>query len=141
MQPPARGSVWLNWGFCVIAALGCGRRAADTAPPQEAEPAAAQKQVSRTPQDQYGRSDPSNADAELSRHIREAMMEDDRIAASAPGVEIGVNDGEVTLRGTVQDQKQRAAIVGSAQQIAGLTKVINLLELAHSDTAGAPSVR
>ena len=132
MRAPAKGSAWLSWGFCVIAGFGCGRQASDTAP--------AQKQVSRTPQDQYDRSDPSNADVELSRRIREAMMGDDGIAASAPSVEIVVNDGEVTLRGTVPDQKQRAAIVRSAQQIVGLTKVINLLELAHSDTPTAPNV-
>jgi osmotically-inducible protein OsmY len=49
----------------------------------------------------------------------------------APSIEILVTAGEVTLRGTVQDEKQRAAIARTAQQFAGLTQVINHLEVAQ----------
>jgi osmotically-inducible protein OsmY len=123
MHHPARGSAWLNLGFCAIAAFGCGRQAADTSPPH--------RKVTEAAREESRRSDPATADVELSRQIREAMMADDQIAEIVPGVEILVTAGEVTLRGTVPDEKGRAAIARTAQQIAGLTNVINHLELAR----------
>jgi osmotically-inducible protein OsmY len=123
MHHPARGSAWLNLGFCAIAAFGCGRQAADTS--------AQHRKVTEAAREESRRSDPATADVELSRQIREAMLADDQIAEIVPGVEIFVTAGEVTLRGTVPDEKRRAAIARTAQQIAGLTKVINHLELAH----------
>jgi osmotically-inducible protein OsmY len=67
----------------------------------------------------------------MSRRVREAIMADGQIAPIAPGVEILVTRGEVTLRGTVQDEKARTALVRAAQQVAGLSNVINHLELAR----------
>ena len=58
-------------------------------------------------------------------------MGNDQVAGVAPSVEIMVTAGEVTLRGTVQDEKQRDAITRTAQQFAGLRNVISHLELAH----------
>jgi osmotically-inducible protein OsmY len=122
MHDPPKCFAWLALGFCVIA-FGCSREAADPSPPH--------RKVSREVQEESTRSEPSSADVDLSRRVREAIMADGQIAPIAPSVEILVTRGEVTLRGTVQDEKARTALIRAAQQIAGLSNVINHLELAR----------
>lgn len=122
MHVPERVFASLTLGVCVIA-FGCSREAADPSRPH--------RKVTREVQEESSRSEPSSADVDLSRRVREAIMADGQIAPVAPGVEILVNGGEVTLRGTVQDEKARSALVRAAQQVAGLSNVINHLELAR----------
>jgi osmotically-inducible protein OsmY len=122
MHVPSRGFAWLTLGVCVVA-FGCSREAADPSRPH--------RKVTREVQEESSRSEPSSADVDLSRRVREAIMADGQIAPIAPGVEILVTGGEVTLRGTVQDEKARTALVRAAQQVAGLSNVINHLELAR----------
>lgn len=113
---------WVTLGVCVIV-FGCSRDTADRSPPH--------RQVPREVQEPSTRAEPSSADVELSRRVREAIMADDQIAGIAPAIEILVSDGEVTLRGTVPDEKARTALNRAAQQVAGLSNVINHLELAR----------
>jgi osmotically-inducible protein OsmY len=122
MHRPRRFFTWLTLGACVVA-FGCSREAADRSPKH--------RKVTPEVQEESSRSEPSSADVELSRRVREAIMADGQIAPIAPAVEILVTGGEVILRGTVQDEKARTALVRAAQQIAGLSNVINHLELAR----------
>lgn len=122
MHNPPKVFAWVTLGVCVIA-FGCSREAADPSPPH--------RKVPREVQEGSSRSEPSSADVELSRRVREAIMADGQIAAIAPAIEILVTGGEVTLRGTVQDEKARTALNRAAQQVAGLSNVINHLELAR----------
>jgi osmotically-inducible protein OsmY len=121
MHNPRKVFAWAL-GVCVIA-FGCSREAADPSPPH--------RKVTREIQEGSSRSEPSSADVDLSRRVREAIMADDQIAAIAPAIEILVTGGEVTLRGTVQDEKARTALNRAAQQVAGLSNVINHLDLAR----------
>ena len=111
---------WFALGICGIA-FGCSREAADPSRPH--------RKLTREVQEESSRSEPSGADVEMSRRVREAIMADGQIAPIAPAIEILVTHGEVTLRGTVQDEKARSALVRAAQQVAGLSNVINHLEL------------
>ena len=122
MHRPRRFFASLTLGVCAVA-FGCSREAADPSPKH--------RKVTREVQEESSRSEPSSADVELSRRVREAIMADGQIAPIAPAVEILVTGGEVTLRGTVQDEKARTALVRAAQQVAGLSNVINHLELAR----------
>jgi osmotically-inducible protein OsmY len=121
MHSPRKVFAWAL-GVCVIA-FGCSRETADPSPPH--------RKVTREIQKGSSRSEPSSADVDLSRRVREAIMADDQIAAIAPAIEILVTGGEVTLRGTVQDEKARTALNRAAQQVAGLSNVINHLDLAR----------
>jgi osmotically-inducible protein OsmY len=120
MHHPRKVFAWAL-GVSVIA-FGCSR-AADPSPPH--------RKVTREIQEGSSRSEPSSADVDLSRRVREAIIADDQIAAIAPAIEILVTGGEVTLRGTVQDEKARTALNRAAQQVVGLSNVINQLELAR----------
>jgi len=80
-----------------------------------------------TPGDQSS----NEADVELTRRIREAVVADDSLSTNAHNVKIITINGKVTLRGPVESEAERAKIVATAQQLAGKNKVDNKLEIAN----------
>ena len=80
-----------------------------------------------TPGDQSS----NEADVELTRRIREAVVADDSLSTNAHNVKIITINGKVTLRGPVENEAERAKIVATAQQLAGKNKVDNKLEIAN----------
>ncbi len=74
----------------------------------------------------------SNApdDLEVTRRIREALVKNDSLSTSAHNVKIVTQDGRVTLRGPVVSEKERSAVVATAEKIAGVKHVDNQLEIA-----------
>jgi len=69
------------------------------------------------------------SDRELSRKIREALVSDKSLAASAHSVRIMSHDGNVTLKGRVKSEDDKKAIEEKAASIAGTGKVTNDLEV------------
>ena len=78
----------------------------------------------RTPGDQGG----SAGDREITAAIRRAIVDDDSLSTNAHNVKIITTDGVVTLRGPVESEKERLAVVAKAQKVAGVKKVDNQLE-------------
>ena len=72
----------------------------------------------------------SEADRTITQTIRQAIVADDSLSTNAKNVKIITVDGTVTLRGPVKSDKEKEAIVAKAQQVAGVKKVDNQLEIA-----------
>jgi osmotically-inducible protein OsmY len=70
-----------------------------------------------------------NPTAELTRKIRKAVVDDSSLSVLAHNIKIISANGNVTLRGTVKTQSEKAAIANKAQTIAGADKVDNQLEV------------
>ena len=71
----------------------------------------------------------SKSDVELTREIRRAVVKDHSLSMLAHNVKIVTANGNVTLRGPVKTEEEKAAIANKAQQIAGADKVDNQIEV------------
>ena len=78
-----------------------------------------------TPTDQGG----SDADRNTTRQIRRAIMQDDKLSSNAKNVKIITVNGKVTLRGPVNSDQEKAAIMDAAQKVASPGAVDNQLEV------------
>lgn len=72
----------------------------------------------------------SEADRTITQNIRDAITADDSLSINGKNVKIITNDGTVTLRGPVKNDKEKADIEAKAKQVAGVKKVDNQLEIA-----------
>jgi hyperosmotically inducible protein len=78
-----------------------------------------------TPTDQGG----SAADRDVTAKIRKAIVDDDNLSTNAQNVKIITRDGAVTLRGPVKSAEEKVAVAAKAQQVAGVKRVDNQLEI------------
>ena len=73
----------------------------------------------------------TDADRNLEQRIRQALSGDASLAASVQKLHIETAaNGEVTLRGSVKTDKEKADIAAKVQQVAGVKKVNNQLQSA-----------
>lgn len=79
----------------------------------------------KTPFDQSG----NEADRAITQKIRQAIMSDDFLSTNAKNIKIITIDGVVTLRGPVSSAKEKEAIAAKVNEIQGITKVDNQLEV------------
>lgn len=82
-----------------------------------------------TPTDQ-GESD---ADREITRSIRKAVVAEDTFSVDAKNVKIITRDGVVTLRGPVQTAEEKARIGSLASAPNGVRKVDNQIEVSRKN--------
>jgi osmotically-inducible protein OsmY len=73
----------------------------------------------------------SEADRTISQNIRQAVVADDSVSTNGKNVKIITAEGVVTLRGPVKSENEKTNIGAKAQQIAGVKKVDNQLEIAN----------
>jgi osmotically-inducible protein OsmY len=78
-----------------------------------------------TPGDQGG----SDADRDITRRIRRAIMQNEQLSADAKNVKIITVDGKVTLRGPVKNDQEAKAVADAAQSVAGAGVINNQLEV------------
>jgi osmotically-inducible protein OsmY len=71
----------------------------------------------------------SEADRTVTQEIRKAVVADDSLSTLAKNIKIITVDGVVTLRGPVQSPQEKEIIQTKAQQIAGIDKIDNQLEV------------
>ncbi len=83
--------------------------------------------ATKTPADQSE----SEADRTISQNVRQAVTADDSVSTNGKNVKIITNDGTVTLRGPVKSEQEKTNIGAKAQQIAGVKRVDNQLEIAN----------
>jgi len=127
--------------FALAAAAGCDR-AEDKAigaehPSMDGKPASAdadntkknerdRAEAALTPGDQGE----SEADRSITQSIRQAVVKDDALSFTAKNIKIITVDGVVTLRGPVKSDKEKTDIGALAQQVSGIKRVDNQLEVA-----------
>ena len=81
--------------------------------------------ASQTPGDQAE----NETDRQISANVRQAVVGDNSLCTNAHNVKIVTSGGTVTLRGPVKSTEEKAAIEAKAKQVAGVTRVDNLLEI------------
>jgi osmotically-inducible protein OsmY len=79
-----------------------------------------------TPEDQ---SKGSTRDIELTRILRQEIVNDKSFSMNAQNIKIVTLSGVVTLRGPVDSQQEKQRIDAMAKKTAGVKKVDNLLEI------------
>lgn len=72
-------------------------------------------------------SDPQ--DVELTREIRQRIMDQDELSMNAKNIKIITIDRVVTLRGPVDDAEERVALANIAQSVRNVKRVDNQLEI------------
>jgi osmotically-inducible protein OsmY len=81
--------------------------------------------ATQTPGDQAE----TETDRQISASVRQAVVGDSSLSANAHNVKIVTSGGTVTLRGPVKSTEEKSAIEAKAKQVAGVTRVDNLLEI------------
>jgi len=71
----------------------------------------------------------NKADLTLTQRIRKAIVADKALSTTAKNIKIITVNGLVTLRGPVNNPQEREKIVAKAQDMAGVDKVDNQLEI------------
>ena len=90
--------------------------------------------TSTQPSQQAGKalSDKANtaADQTLNQRIRQALSGDMVLVAVTQKIQLNTDNGEVTLHGSVATEKEKADVATKIQQVAGVKKVNNQLQMA-----------
>lgn len=68
-------------------------------------------------------------DVRVTQAIRRAVTADDSLSTNAHNVKIITSDGVVKLRGPVRSAAEKASIQAKAEQVAGVKRVENQLEI------------
>lgn len=71
----------------------------------------------------------AESDVEMTRAIRQSLVDDDTLGTNAQNVKVITVDGKVTLRGPVASAEEKARIVAIANKAAGPDRVMNELEV------------
>jgi len=129
-----------TWAMGLVLAflvVGCGKKEeAKIDQPSQTAPVAAdnsginerdRNDVTKTSGDQAE----NEADRTISQNIRQAVVADDSVSTNGKNVKIITVDGTVTLRGPVKSEQEKTNIGAKAQQVAGVKKVDNQLEIAN----------
>jgi hyperosmotically inducible periplasmic protein len=72
----------------------------------------------------------NQADIDITANIRKSLVDDDALSTNAQNIKVITNGGVVTLRGPVNDSKEKAAIEAKAKAAPGVTRVDSQLEVA-----------
>ena len=83
----------------------------------------ASPQTPRTVPDQPGQSQTSNSDSQMASKVRSALMNDQTVGTTAHNVHVTAKNGMVTLKGKVNSEPERDAIVSKAKEVAGDSNV------------------
>jgi hyperosmotically inducible periplasmic protein len=71
----------------------------------------------------------NEADRTISQNIRDVLRADDSLSTNAKNIKIITNQGIVTLRGPVKNEKEKNAIEAKARRVTGVKSVDNQLEI------------
>jgi len=127
----------------LAAAAGCSSNEAKTAPPGT-EPGAEQPSAMAKPADNTGRNERDShgdtptsgdqaenaTDLAITQQIRQHVVKADDLSVNGKNVKIITVDGVVTLRGPVQDAREKTEIASTAKNVDGVKRVDNQLEIA-----------
>ncbi len=71
----------------------------------------------------------ATADIKITAEIRRAIMDDKSMSVNGQNCKVITEKGVVTLRGPVNSQSEKDAIATKARAVAGVSSVINELEV------------
>jgi osmotically-inducible protein OsmY len=72
----------------------------------------------------------NEVDRTITQNVRQGVIKNDSLSTTAKNVKIITVDGVVTLRGPVKSDKEKSDIAMFAQQVQGVKRVDNQLEIA-----------
>jgi hyperosmotically inducible periplasmic protein len=75
----------------------------------------------------------SSADLKITQAIRQALMKDSELSATAKNIKIITNNGHVTLRGPVKNAQEKAKVDHLARSAAGHAKIDDQLDVKGSN--------
>jgi osmotically-inducible protein OsmY len=75
----------------------------------------------------------NSADLKITQAIRQALMKDSELSATAKNIKIITNNGQVTLRGPVNNAQEKAKIDELARSAAGGGKIDDQLDVKGSN--------
>jgi len=78
------------------------------------------------------------ADRELAKKIRQAVVADKSLSTYAHNVKIVSQNGQVTVKGPVRSEQEKATIAAKATEIAGEGKVTNQITVTPADAPKKP---
>jgi hyperosmotically inducible periplasmic protein len=73
----------------------------------------------------------SSADLKITQAIRQALMKDGELSATAKNIKVITTNGQVTLRGPVKTTQEKAKIDQLAKSAAGGAKIEDQLEVTN----------
>jgi osmotically-inducible protein OsmY len=74
----------------------------------------------------------SEADRTLAQQVETALRQNSALAPAAENVQVSVRNGEVTLRGSVNNAQEKVNLGSAAGQVAGVSKVNNQIEVSSA---------
>ena len=119
-------------GACSLIALPSG---AQQTPPDNTKVNKADRAKGAVTADQQKEND---ADRDLTKKIRQAVVGDKSLSTYAHNVKIVAQNGQVTLKGPVRSDAEKASIEAKATEIAGAGKVTNEITVAPADAPKKP---
>jgi osmotically-inducible protein OsmY len=81
-----------------------------------------------------GSSAMSETDRALAQRVEDALKKNAALAPAAQNVQVQAMNGEVVLRGSVNNEQEKANIAAEAQKVAGVSKVTNQIEVASASS-------
>jgi len=78
-----------------------------------------------------------SADVKLLAAVRRAIVDDEALSTKAHNVKVMVADGVVTLRGPVDNAKEKAKVAALAGKVSGVSRVDNQLDI-KTETHDSP---
>jgi osmotically-inducible protein OsmY len=76
----------------------------------------------------------SETDRALAQRVEDALKKNAALAPAAQNVQVQAKNGEVVLRGSVNNEQEKANIAAEAQKVAGVSKVTNQIEVASASS-------
>lgn len=108
-----------------LAALSVGSMAPAA---DEASSAPDSAEQAKSPLDQSNKPE----DLKITQAIRKAVIADDSLSMAAKNIKIITADGQVTLRGTVNNSGEKTSILAHAKKSAGSAQIVNHIEIKAS---------
>ena len=101
-----------------------------SAPTQQPDNTSANKNSQGAPTADQQKETP--ADRDLAKKIRQSIVSDKSLSIYAHNVKVIVRDGNVTLKGPVKSEEEKATVESKATALAGMGKVENDLSVKAS---------
>jgi osmotically-inducible protein OsmY len=115
-----------------IGVIGCTDNQTADKTGQNPPVAPSDRAVQNAPNPSTGTPVASEPDHALAQRVEDTLRQDSTLAPAAQNVEVEANGGAVVLRGSVSNEQEKANIGKAAQQVAGVSRVDNQLEIASA---------
>lgn len=88
-----------------------------------------------------GNQSESEVDRKITQRIRQAVIEDNSLSMNAKNIKIMTINGVVTLRGVVNDEREKSEIASKARAVNGVRTVDDQIEITRGDMRSNDAAR